>query len=212
MDEMDFSGLDMPEKEKKILQAAIHVFSEKGFSASTTSEIAKNAGVAEGTIFRYYKTKKDILHNILLHFINTFGSKLILDNVGKILDNAEDKDFRSLLKDLLYDRLKLAKSFYPIFRIVITEAIYHEDVREALYQNVALKAINIISTAQIKMADKGLIRNDISSSALLRCTLGSIFTLVAQKMLFESKTSTEEFEKEVDEVLDILLYGLVTRT
>lgn len=48
----------MTPKQISILEAAIEIFSDKGFSAASTSEIAQKAGVAEGTIFRYYKTKK----------------------------------------------------------------------------------------------------------------------------------------------------------
>ncbi|MHB8066249.1 MAG: TetR/AcrR family transcriptional regulator, partial [Ruminiclostridium sp.] len=58
---LDLSELDLPDKEKRILEAAIQISNEKGFSSATTSEIAKRAGVAEGTIFRYFKTKHDIL-------------------------------------------------------------------------------------------------------------------------------------------------------
>ena len=57
MEHRDIPDFGLPEKEEKILKSAIKIFSEKGFSASTTSEIAKDAGVAEGTIFRYFKTK-----------------------------------------------------------------------------------------------------------------------------------------------------------
>lgn len=46
------------EKQLKILEAAVEMFAEKGYAATSTSEIAKKAGVAEGTIFRHYKTKK----------------------------------------------------------------------------------------------------------------------------------------------------------
>ena len=46
---------------RKILEAALRVFSRKGFNGATTSEIAREAGVAEGTIFRYFETKKDLL-------------------------------------------------------------------------------------------------------------------------------------------------------
>ncbi len=42
----------------RILEAAVDMFGEKGYASTSTSEIAKRAGVAEGTIFRYYKTKK----------------------------------------------------------------------------------------------------------------------------------------------------------
>jgi AcrR family transcriptional regulator len=211
MDEFDLSGLDMPEKEKKILKAAIAVFSEKGYSASTTSEIAKNAGVAEGTIFRYYKTKKDILHSILIHFINSFGSKLIFSSIEKILEDADEKDLRSLFKELLYDRLKLAESFFPLARIMISEAMFHEDIREALYQSILPKGIKMIGAAQEKLKERGLIRSDISSTAMLRSTMGCLASLVAQKLLFDNKTRTPNFDAEIDQVIDILLYGLTPR-
>ena len=55
MDELDFSQLGLSEKEERILHSAIKIFSEKGFDGATTNEIAKDAGVAEGTIFKYYK-------------------------------------------------------------------------------------------------------------------------------------------------------------
>ncbi len=211
MEEMDLSGLDLPEKEKKILQAAIGVFSEKGFSASTTNEIAKKAGVAEGTIFRYYKTKKDILRAILIQTINLFSSKIVLVGVEKIFETAENKDLRTLLKELLHDRLKLAETFFPMFRIVLTEAIYHEDVREAMYKNVALKAIESVGALQERLAKRGLVRSDISAVSLLRSAMGSLAVLIAQKILMGNKCTPEEFEVEADIAVDILLNGLAPR-
>ena len=60
-DELLDNGDELTEKQKKIIVSAIQSFAEKGYSATSTSEIAKKAGVAEGTIFRHYKTKKDLL-------------------------------------------------------------------------------------------------------------------------------------------------------
>lgn len=211
MEEIDLSGLDMPEKEQRILKAAIAVFSEKGYSASTTSEIAKNAGVAEGTIFRYYKTKKDILHSILIHFINSFGSKVVFSSIEKIFERTDTNDLHSFFKVLLYDRLKLAEKFLPFARILISEAMFHEDIREALYQNIITKGIEIISAEREKLQERGLIRSDISSTALLRTALGCLATLIAQKLLFNNKSSVSDFEAEIDQVIDILLYGLAPR-
>lgn len=51
----------MTDKQISIISAAIEIFAEKGYSATTTSVIAKKAGVGEGTIFHHYKTKKDLL-------------------------------------------------------------------------------------------------------------------------------------------------------
>jgi TetR/AcrR family transcriptional regulator, fatty acid metabolism regulator protein len=49
------------EKRKRILQAAVKVFARKGYFAARVSEIAKTAGVADGTIYLYFKGKEDIL-------------------------------------------------------------------------------------------------------------------------------------------------------
>lgn len=49
------------EKYHRILNAAIKVFAEQGFHQSTVSQIAKEAGVADGTIYLYFKNKDDIL-------------------------------------------------------------------------------------------------------------------------------------------------------
>lgn len=48
-------------RQREILAAAAHVFAEKGYSASTTKEIADAADVAEGTLYNYFGGKRDIL-------------------------------------------------------------------------------------------------------------------------------------------------------
>ncbi len=49
------------ERKEAILKAAIQLFAERGFHATATSEVAKRAGVAEGTVFHHFKTKEGIL-------------------------------------------------------------------------------------------------------------------------------------------------------
>ncbi len=208
MEQMDFSGLNLPEKEEKILQSAIQIFSEKGFSAATTSEIAKSAGIAEGTIFRYFKTKKDILRGILIQTINLFSGKIVMDGVEKIFNTSGDKDLRSIMKELIYDRLKIVDSFFPMARIIVTEAMYHEDVREAIYQNIIVKASAAFGEFHARMAEKGLMRGDIDPLVIFRSALGNMFLLIAQKKLFGEKLVIDDFEAEVDKMLVVLLYGI----
>ncbi len=52
------------DKRERILRAAIKVFARKGFYATRVSEIAKAAGVADGTIYLYFKNKDDVLVSI----------------------------------------------------------------------------------------------------------------------------------------------------
>ncbi len=56
------------EKERAILSAARAVFLKHGFERARMAEIARKAGVAEGTIYIYYKTKNDLLQAVVLQF------------------------------------------------------------------------------------------------------------------------------------------------
>ena len=61
------------EKKRKIVEAGLKVFGEKGFYKTTTVEIAKVAGVSTGIVYSYFKDKKDIfLHALRLYFDNIF--------------------------------------------------------------------------------------------------------------------------------------------
>ena len=61
------------DKREAILRAATHVFARKGFFNSKVSDIATEAGIADGTVYLYFKSKDEILHYIfdraMAHFI-----------------------------------------------------------------------------------------------------------------------------------------------
>jgi AcrR family transcriptional regulator len=50
------------DKRNAILDAAMRLFAERGLTAAPTSEISKQAGIAEGTLFTYFKTKDDLIN------------------------------------------------------------------------------------------------------------------------------------------------------
>jgi AcrR family transcriptional regulator len=52
------------DKRNAILDAATRLFAERGLTAAPTSEISKQAGVAEGTLFTYFKTKDDLINTL----------------------------------------------------------------------------------------------------------------------------------------------------
>ena len=115
----------MKEKEEAILRAALKIFSEKGYSAATTSEIAKEAKVAEGTIFRYFKTKKQILIGIMTKFSDFWAQELLIERVGKILEESKNKSDKEILKDILKDRLLLIEEKKEIMMVIFTEIQFH---------------------------------------------------------------------------------------
>src|SRR5688572_10824599 len=54
----------VPDKRTAILKAATLVFAEKGFFNSKVADIATAAGIADGTVYLYFKSKDEILHSI----------------------------------------------------------------------------------------------------------------------------------------------------
>lgn len=134
---------------------------EKGFSAASTSEIARQAGVAEGTIFRYFKTKKDILRGILMHLGNVIAELLVVYGLKKILFHEGHEDLRSGIKGVLKDRMAMIDAVFPMLRIVITEAMYHEDIRQILYDKIISRAVEVVCVIG-EMVDKGLMKGEIA--------------------------------------------------
>src|SRR5271167_684787 len=66
------------DKRERILDAAVRVFAKKGFYATRVSEVARAAGVADGTIYLYFKSKDELLVSLfedrverLLSFLET---------------------------------------------------------------------------------------------------------------------------------------------
>jgi AcrR family transcriptional regulator len=61
------------ERRQQILEAAFEVFSQKGFSAATVSDVAARAGVSQGTIYWYFDSKDELLSQALLSFFDDVG-------------------------------------------------------------------------------------------------------------------------------------------
>jgi len=64
------------DKGRRILDAAIEVFAEKGFFNATVAEVARRAGVADGTIYLYYKGKDDLLIRLFEQIMQMINEKL----------------------------------------------------------------------------------------------------------------------------------------
>ncbi|WP_047981655.1 TetR/AcrR family transcriptional regulator [Ornithinibacillus contaminans] len=76
-------------KYKLIIDAAVDVIAENGYHASQVSKIAKHAGVADGTIYLYFKNKEDILVSVFEEKMGQFIDQIVVATSEK--DNASDK-------------------------------------------------------------------------------------------------------------------------
>ncbi len=208
MEVLDFLNLGLSEKEEKILLSAIKIFSEKGFDGARTIDIAKDAGVAEGTIFKYYKTKKGILTEILVQLLNIMSEKIVLGTIKKIFEDKTKKDVRGILKEVFYDRINLLNNIFPMAKIIFMETLLHEDVRDAVYNNIIVKAIELFEKFHKRFVKEGLIRDDIETFVIFRSILANIAILIFQKQIFGDKLPIKDLDKDMDIIIDIILYGI----
>jgi AcrR family transcriptional regulator len=76
---MNYCNNKYPEKKIKIFNAAIKLISENGFHGSPTSKIAKEAGIACGTLFLYFKNKKQLIEELFEYTDEQINSFLTED-------------------------------------------------------------------------------------------------------------------------------------
>jgi len=77
----------MTEKQKSILQAALTLFAKEGYHATSTSKVAKAAGVSEGLIFRHFRNKEGLLQAILVE-----GEQKLKDLIFDIVMETEPRE------------------------------------------------------------------------------------------------------------------------
>ncbi|UFJ39842.1 TetR/AcrR family transcriptional regulator [Brevibacillus humidisoli] len=201
----------MTEKQRSILEAAIKLFAGKGFHATSTSEIAKEAGVAEGTIFRHYKTKKDILIAAVAPVIVKIAAPFILSDIREILKTQVQKSFADVASELFKNRLSLLQTNEKHFRILIQEVFFHEELREALIDAVAREALGIVKEFVEQKIDAGELR-PLPPEVIVRV----IFSLLVGTVVFKYAIGREEYallpeEEQVALTVDILMNGISRR-
>lgn len=102
------------ERRKQILDAAMGVFVEKGYSGSTTSEIAKAADISEVTLFRYFSSKQEIfLEGIRPILLSTLEESI---NISNTLSAKEKLEY------ILSERIRLISQNYEVIKLILMEA------------------------------------------------------------------------------------------
>lgn len=196
--------------EEKILDAAIKIFSKKGYSAATTSEIAKEAKVAEGTIFRYFPKKKELLHGIVLKAIDLFGEKIVVKSLEVTIEENRDKTFKEILKAIVVSRIKMLEEHYDYLKVILYEIQFHDDVRQLFIDKIAKQSIEVVMQVVDVAKDKEEIK-DIESFVIVKSIIGMTLIMLVQRQFMPSKTSLINIEDEINLIIDILMDGIKKR-
>ncbi len=174
------------------------VFARKGFFLSKVSEIAKKAGVADGTIYLYFKNKDDLL-------ISIFEEKMREINASFRDALAQEPDALSRFRRLIRMHLEGFQSYPELASVLLVELRQSSRfMRE--YKKVELKNyLDLIGKVVEQGQREGVFRSDISVSLVKRLIFGTLDEMVSTWVLagrpYELVTLTEP-------VLDLLLHGI----
>jgi AcrR family transcriptional regulator len=113
-------------RERQILDAARDVFSDKGFAAATTAEIAQKACVAEGTIYNYFHSKREL-------FIAVIKNLVITTPLVDLLERLPGADFPLIFQNILKNRLGLTKDDTMVRLASLMGEIQRDPALRALY-------------------------------------------------------------------------------
>lgn len=197
---------ELTKRHWEILEAATKIFSEKGFENSRTSDIAKEANIAEGTIFRYYKTKKDLLMGLFIPMIIKFFRPMMLSSVEKIFNN-EDMSIEEVIKAIFIDRLQLIRKNMPLVKTLVIEAAYKPEILEALRETLLPKVVEVIDGFMIKNIEKGVFK-DMDPRIMTRSFMSMLAGYIVLTVNFPNMFPVENDEEEVEKMTRILLDGI----
>lgn len=197
---------EMNEKEIKILEAAIEIFAEKGFVSTSTNEIAKKANVAEGTIFRYFKTKKELLKSIIRPTIVKTVAPFEMDRFSKAVFHLEYESFEEFLKALIVNRMNFAKKNTAVIKIIIQEIPFQDEMREEIKKLFNEKMYPKVEAVLQFFIDKGQIK-DLPINTILRQIISSVAGLVMSSIVLSNSDFWDE-EQEIRHTIDFIKNGL----
>jgi TetR/AcrR family transcriptional regulator, fatty acid metabolism regulator protein len=162
-----FSGMKAENKHSKIISAATKVFAKKGFFTARISDIAKEAKVADGTIYLYFNNKYDILLSV---FEEEVGK--IVESTEKLL-SAECNPSKQLEIFVTQHLLAMKKNKYLAEVIQIELRQTHKAIKD-YRDNKFSKYTGIIADIIRNGQKTGIYRSDIKPDLAKRAFFGAL--------------------------------------
>lgn len=152
------------ERRKEIVEAAITLFARQGFERTTTREIAAAAGISEGTIYKYFASKQEIL----LAFIRP----QVLPSIPEIFREREGVTDAQLIREFIEDRFAVWERNRDLMRVIFGESLFNPMLAEGMH-NMLLHAMQTIEGYIARRVEQGAFRrvNPKVASRALFCHL-----------------------------------------
>jgi TetR/AcrR family fatty acid metabolism transcriptional regulator len=178
------------EKYTRIIAAATKVFARKGFYKAKVSDIAQEAGVADGTIYIYFNHKDDIL-------ISLFEEKMqeVLDNMEKQI-NSETDPFAKIEK-FAFLHLRLIQDNKDMAEIIQVELRQSDKFMKDYHNEKFTQYLDLIGTIIQEGKQKGLFREDVMPGIAKRAFFGALdemsrFWVLSKRHRYDIQTAAKQ--------------------
>lgn len=188
------------DKYHRIIHAATKVFAKKGFFHAKVSDIAKEAQVADGTIYLYFDNKDDIL-------ISLFEEQMsaVLENM--INEISKEKDAIKKIERFALTHLRLIELNKNMAEIIQVELRQSGKFMKEYKNEKFLQYLNLISDVIREGQEKGIFRKGIIPEIAKRAFFGALDEMSRFWVLSSHKKY--DIETAAKQISEYFLYGLI---
>ena len=187
------------DKREAILRAAIKVFAGKGYFNSKVADVAGEAGIADGTVYLYFKSKEEILHSIFDRAMEEF----ISEGKREIAEIAEaDKRLRRIAK-LHLEKLGADRDLAIVFQVELRGST---KFMEEFSATGFAEYLNIIHQTIEDGQKTGVFRKDLNATVCSKVLFGALDEMVTNWILSKKPYALAPL---ADEVLKIFFGGVL---
>jgi len=186
-----------------IADVAMEMFAERGFSATSTRKIAKQAGVSEGLIFHHFGTKMGLLRGAAAR------SGALSTHIAQQLADAPDAPVQEQLARIAQGFtafLRADRLGARVFRVLMAESATNEALY-ALQQERTRQAVDGLAAYLASRVDAGELRADLSVTSAAQMLLGSFLWFFFTHMHLSAAEWTTAAEAHAEAVVDQWLRG-----
>jgi AcrR family transcriptional regulator len=188
---------------ERITQAALGVFSRKGYASATTREIATEAGVNEVTLFRHYGNKENLLSAVIERFS-------VLPVINETLEHELVGEFRVDLKTIARHILAAWEERKQLIMIMMLEAQQHPEEIGLLKQVPILLRQRLAKYLESQAREKKL--KDLHLDASAQVFLSGLFAYFLTLNLFGTQFHPYTTDQYVDNLIEIFLNGITAES
>ena len=192
------------ETRSRILKAAERLFARQGFDGTTTRDLAREAGVAEGTLFRHFENKKAILVEVA-----TQGWIEILTDL--LTELSEMGSYKAIAQVMRRRMLNLHQNA-DMMRVCFMEAQFHPDLRDRIQSDVIAKMSDVAEAFFQTAMDQGIYR-PMNPRIVAQVFLG-MFTVAgfSRNTMMAEDSSPQVMQEMAEGIADIFLNGVLPRS